>query len=426
MNTKVNNRDSLGNRMKSYEYLSTSRQLMPNCPVYARIDGRAFHTFCHGLEKPYSKAFIEAMQEICIYLVKNTTVALGYVQSDEISLGWTDTVHCPFDGRIQKLESNLASMASAQFTKVLLANFHYRMMKTKGVFIPSGPYEKDIEKLFSKTIQDPPSFDCRVFNVPSMDELANAFLWRENDAIKNSISGMAQHFYSHRELEGKNSDEKVHMMRMKGYCFYEDTEDAFLFGTFYRREVYPRELTDEELDDIPEKQREQLMPRESDGKKCVCLRSRIAKLDIPYRLTEIDNKVEVLFSDAKPVLSKENPTFDLTKREHGLSVCSSKEVETKVKLRRYRPAFCSGFDDEYATVSSKEELLQIPWVSDWAKDGPDDGMVFLEFCVSDDPDCLMAFYRSTVDGKRHWYVVATIQSGGEEVAKWFDKAVFEE
>jgi tRNA(His) 5'-end guanylyltransferase len=43
-----NSKDSLGDRMKSYEELSTSRQLMPNCPVYARIDGRAFHTLCKG------------------------------------------------------------------------------------------------------------------------------------------------------------------------------------------------------------------------------------------------------------------------------------------------------------------------------------------------------------------------------------------
>ena len=312
MSKKEQEHDTLGNRQKSYEELSTSRQLMPNCPIYARIDGRAFHTFCHGLQKPYSKAFIEAMQETCKYLVKETTAVLGYVQSDEISLGWTDTQHCPFDGRVQKLESVFASMASAFFVKYIYEKILGIVLQITGVWIPSGPYEQDLKRILDKIGSHPPCFDCRVFNVPSMDELANAFLWRENDAIKNSINGMSMHFYSHNALQGKNSDEKIHMMRMKGYCFYEDTEEAFLRGTFWHRENYQKELTDEEISRIPEGQRNQLAPRLSDGKCCICWRSRIAKMEIPYRLTDVENKEDVLFRGAEAVLNKEKPTFNLT------------------------------------------------------------------------------------------------------------------
>lgn len=310
MSKKEQEHDSLGNRMKSYEELSTSRQLMPNCPVYARIDGRAFHTFCHGLAKPYSKAFIEAMQETCKYLVKETTAVLGYVQSDEISLGWTDTQHCPFDGRVQKLESVLASMAGAKFVYKIL----------RGMFHGEAADEYDINTMMAKVDKAPPCFDCRVFNVPSMDELANSFLWRENDAIKNSISGMSLHFYSHQELQGKNSDEKIHMMRMKGYCFYEETEEAFLRGTFWHREAYLKDLTKEEVERMPEKQRCNLCHEVtsdslgSRSERWACYRSRIAKIEMPYRLTDIENKVDVLFYGAPAVLNKENPTFDLCKR----------------------------------------------------------------------------------------------------------------
>lgn len=324
MRKKETEHDTLGNRQKSYEELSTSRQLMPNCPVYARIDGRAFHTFCRGLQKPYSKAFIAAMQETCKYLVKETTAVLGYVQSDEISLGWVDSQHCPFDGRVQKLGSVLASMASAFFV-------HYICQETPKLKEPQccdfDTYEaldKALHEFFDfdfdnlhmqKTIYiRPPCFDCRVFNVPTLEELANSFLWRENDAIKNSISGMALNFYSHKELQNKNSDEKVHLMRMKGYCFFEDTEEAFLRGTFWQRENYQKELTDAEIQSIPEDQRNTLMPRLSDGKCCMCWRSRIAKMEIPYRLTDIENKVDVLFRGAESVLNKENPTFDLSSR----------------------------------------------------------------------------------------------------------------
>ena len=337
----MNGSDSLGDRLKKYEYLSTSRQLMPNTPVYARIDGRAFHTFCNGLQKPYSKAFIGAMQETCKYLVKETTAVLGYVQSDEISLGWTDTQHCPFDGRVQKLESVLASMASACFVKFIL----HREMRTKDIIGPCRDdysseeeydkdleylvkYETDIHRMFEKICKKPPCFDCRVFNVPNMTELANAFLWRENDALKNSISGMALNFYSHNDLQGKNSDEKIHMMRMKGHCFYEDTDPAFMRGTFYHRENYLKALTDEEVARIPEKQRENLEYSKDGYTLCLpnnrlervkpniyyCWRSHIVPMNLPYRLTETEDLVEVLFRGVESKCKIENPTFRLSNK----------------------------------------------------------------------------------------------------------------
>ena len=60
----MENKDSLGNRLKTYEALTTSTMLMPSLPVYARIDGRAFHTFCKGLNKPFCLEFVETMQEV--------------------------------------------------------------------------------------------------------------------------------------------------------------------------------------------------------------------------------------------------------------------------------------------------------------------------------------------------------------------------
>ena len=98
---------------------------------------------------------------------------------------------------------------------------------------------------------------------------------------------------------------------MKGYCFYEDTEEAFLRGTFWQREKYLKKLSKEEVEKMPEKQKAGL-PK-VDGQLC-CWRTRIGKMDIPYRLTDIENKVDVLFNGAEAVLNKENPTFDLSKR----------------------------------------------------------------------------------------------------------------
>lgn len=343
MSKKEQEHDTLGNRLKQYEALSTSRRLMPNTPVYARIDGRAFHTFCRGLEKPFSKAFIEVMQETCKYLVEETNACLGYVQSDEISLGWESIVKAPFDGRVQKLESNLASLASAKFVQYLVSITPLAREPFESDFKTKEEYRKSLDEFVKmdvdwtrmrvRTDECPPSFDCRVFNVPTMTELANCFLWRENDAIKNSISGMALNFYSHKELQNKNSDEKIHMMRMKGHCFYEDTDPAFMRGTFYHRENYLKELTDEEVARIPEKQREQLIsigkntseiefsilaktPLKPD--RFYCMRSHIVPMNLPYRLTETQDLVNVLLEGwgyGKVYCKISNPTFDLSKRE---------------------------------------------------------------------------------------------------------------
>ena len=137
----------------------------------------------------------------------------------------------------------------------------------------------------------------------------------ENDAIKNSISGMALNFYSHNELQNKNSDEKIHMMRMKGHCFYEDTDPAFMRGTFYHRENYLKELSDKEVSRIPEAQRcsNPNLVRGIDGSYS-CWRSRIEPMFLPYRLTETEDLESVLFHGYFSSCKIENPTFDLSKR----------------------------------------------------------------------------------------------------------------
>lgn len=107
--------DELGTRIKEFEAITTSTKLMPQLPLYARIDGRAFHTFCRGLKKPFCMELVETMQEVTKFLVEETNAQLGYVQSDEISLCWLDPSKAPFDGKLFKLQSVLASLATSKF-----------------------------------------------------------------------------------------------------------------------------------------------------------------------------------------------------------------------------------------------------------------------------------------------------------------------
>jgi tRNA(His) 5'-end guanylyltransferase len=60
------------------------------------------------------------------------------------------------------------------------------------------------------------TFDARVFQIPFVDEVQNYFIWRQQDATRNSISSVAQSLYSHKELNGKKTDEMQEMIFQKG------------------------------------------------------------------------------------------------------------------------------------------------------------------------------------------------------------------
>ena len=74
--------DSLGDRMKGYEGVSRNF-LTRRVPAIIRLDGKAFHTFTKGMEKPFDLVLTQAMQETMKYLCENIQgCVLGYTQSD--------------------------------------------------------------------------------------------------------------------------------------------------------------------------------------------------------------------------------------------------------------------------------------------------------------------------------------------------------
>lgn len=268
------NRWTLDDRMKEYEAVTTNRMLMSRVPVYARIDGRCFHSFCRGLEKPFDQAFVEVMQKVCAYIVEETNAALGYVESDELSFVWTEASKVPFETRLFKLESTLAGMATSAFTLFGL--------KTK--------LKDKIERMM-------PHFDCRVCNLPNLDEAANMILFREQDCLKNSITMVALSRYSHNMLQGKNSVDKIRMLADVGIIYEHDIAEHLRLGSYYRRELYEKALSDEELARVPEKQR-----KLDENGKMVVTRSHVVQFRLGSPLHSIKNKADVLFNAAAPIL----------------------------------------------------------------------------------------------------------------------------
>ena len=115
-------KDELGDRMKSYYENRSKTFLARRTPVIIRLDGKAFHTFTRGFNKPFDGAMCNAMQETMKYLCENIQgCVLGYTQSDEITLVLIDyqklTTDAWFDYNVQKICSVAASMATLIFNR---------------------------------------------------------------------------------------------------------------------------------------------------------------------------------------------------------------------------------------------------------------------------------------------------------------------
>jgi len=86
----IMDKSCLGDRMKRYEAVS-QHSLLPKVPVIARFDGKAFHTFTKGLNKPWDDRLFQAMQATALTLCQEIQGAcFAYTQSDEISVLLTD------------------------------------------------------------------------------------------------------------------------------------------------------------------------------------------------------------------------------------------------------------------------------------------------------------------------------------------------
>ena len=58
-------------------------------------------------------------------------------------------------------------------------------------------------------------FDSRAFILPE-DEVVNYFIWRQQDATRNSIQMAARTYFSHKECDNKNCKELQEMLFQKG------------------------------------------------------------------------------------------------------------------------------------------------------------------------------------------------------------------
>lgn len=256
--------ENLGDRMKNYEFAETGRIFMPKLPVIARMDGRSFSKFTRRMRKPYDPILADLMLKTCKYMVEETNANVGYTQSDEISLVWYVTnpkSQIFFNGRIQKMVSQLASLTTLKF---------YQLFRASSLYA-----------------EDSPTFDARVWQVPDLLEAYNCLLWREQDATKNSISIAAQQYYSEKQLHGKNGSEKQEMLFQKGIN-WNDYPTHFKRGRYFKRKTVAMKYSPDEIQRLPAKHEAWKNP------DLTVERSVVEILDIPI-ISQVENPTQLLF-----------------------------------------------------------------------------------------------------------------------------------
>lgn len=262
--------DDFGDRMKGYENVEARRCLPIGVPILARIDGKKFSHFTKGLHRPYDERLRRLMVDTTRHLMEETGSVAGYTQSDEITLLFRPDVKEDgryLGGRVQKMCSIFAGTATAYFCTRL-------------------------PEVLPEKAGKMPTFDCRVWSVPNKEEAANAFLWREIDAIKNSVSMVVSKQFLHNDLRYKSTPERIEILRGIGINM-EDFPAAFLRGQYLLRRKSVRAFDANEIDRLPPKHSARVDPN------LLVERMDIVEADLPPML-DIANRADVLFRGALP------------------------------------------------------------------------------------------------------------------------------
>ncbi len=227
-------KSSLGDRMKKYEEIPRI-YLTPRLPTIIRIDGKAFHTYTKGFNKPFDQSIRNALIDAGKELIDQIQCSkIVYIQSDELSILINDYEKFDtqpwFDKNLQKIVSISSSICTAYFN---------RSMWTAGK-------------------QKVALFDSRAFVVPR-EEVCNYFIWRQQDAERNSVSSLAQSQFSHKLLHKKSVEDIKKMLltekgidwdtlptaQKRGWCVLKDGTVDFEIPRFQENREYINQLTEQ-------------------------------------------------------------------------------------------------------------------------------------------------------------------------------------
>jgi len=184
--------------------------------VLVHVDGRSFSRMVKNkFKKPFDEDFIRMMNETAIYLCENVQGAkVAYVQSDEISLLLkkdSPEGDIFFGGRLCKMQSIIASLATAKFNQLMTA---YELKKRDNPQKVGELTYRDFGTSYDYVESLPLyQFDCKVWDVDTANDALAWFLFRNIDCVRNSKQQAAQTWLSHKELLNKQTDEQIALLK---------------------------------------------------------------------------------------------------------------------------------------------------------------------------------------------------------------------
>lgn len=196
---------NLEDKCRYYQSL-TNYKLLPNSYILVHLDGKNFSKLIkNNFEKPFDTKFMDMMNRTAKFLCDNVQgCKIGYVQSDEISLLITDfdtpKTDTLFGGRLCKIQSILAAMATSEFNRWFTI---YNLNKC---------YDNvNVGEFISKMKMA--QFDCKCWVVPNENDAFAWFLYRNLECVRNSKQQAAQTYLPNERLNGKTADEQIEMLK---------------------------------------------------------------------------------------------------------------------------------------------------------------------------------------------------------------------
>lgn len=177
--------DVLDRKMRIYEE-SLDQVILPEMYLVARLDGNRFTRLTKEICR-FEAPFDERLRDMMIETVKalfryGFRVIYGYTESDEISLLF-HPAEDTFGRKVRKYDSLLAGVASAAFSM----------------------------QLGRQAV-----FDCRMAPLPTVERVRDYFLWRQEDAHRNSLNS---HCYWMLRKQGRSAAEAAGMLEGRSVAY---------------------------------------------------------------------------------------------------------------------------------------------------------------------------------------------------------------
>jgi tRNA(His) 5'-end guanylyltransferase len=176
--------------------------VLPGVHMVARIDGRNFTRLTKEdltLDRPFDEKFHEWMVEATRRVMDcGFRTVYAYTQSDEISL-LLHRDESAFDRKLRKFISVLASEATAAFNH---ARYYYDRHSYG-------------------------TFDCRISQLPSKQDVVDYFRWRQADAPRNARNAHVYWNLRADRYTGKQADKMMRQMNVAQKMEYLTTKQIY-------------------------------------------------------------------------------------------------------------------------------------------------------------------------------------------------------